>query len=182
MSSLAALVVVASTIVGQAETPSQSYEHLKQFEPLIGEWEFKGEAWEDGPLAGKGAGFGGRSCYNWTWDKSAIRHEGWLQYDNGFKVFVSGMISWNPGLEQIVAVAMDSGGGHSQAVFSYCAEEKTWKRKGCGVNPKGEKVSNTNLIVLKDATTFTWQATEQVRAGKKLDDTPKVLLTRVKPE
>jgi hypothetical protein len=179
MLSFAALVVAASTVVGQAEAqPPSNYEHLKSVEWIVGTFEAKGKAQDGIPgVVDEGEDITFRLEFEWTLKKSAMVGEITIASKNGVYMRHRGMLGWNAADEQIVSGGFDSLGG--MGVAQWNKDENGWKLKTMGALGNGTKTAGTLIFSDISDTGFTVQGIDNKHDGVEQEDGQVLIYKRV---
>ena len=174
-----ALLLVAS-MVGQADKPAPSYEHLKTFDGFIGKWVYEGPVQEDVPnLPGKNTPMVVGSSWKRIFNKAVVENEWALKFKDAPKVEGTSLYGWDAADKRIVEGSMDSLGGISVGTVFFSDDGKTLTIKAKTTEGDGTKTSGTIIMTLQNDDTFVWQTTD--RQGRDLPpDSPKYTFKRVK--
>ena len=179
MSTVAALVCVASSVVAQAQAPPSNYEHLKGLEWMIGTWESESEAQDGIPgLLPKGDKMNLRLDCAWRLNKNAIGVEYTIKAKGKNVLTYNGMIGWHPAEKQIIAGGFDSLGGHARSLWT--KEGDGWKFESKSIRGNGTGTSGTTVISDISEDSMTGQGVNRKRDGEDQPDAPKVVWKRVK--
>ncbi len=179
MASLASVVLLATTVLGQADQPSPNYQHLKGLEFLIGDWEVKGATWDDSLGLPKGTKYSVQGSYKWIWNKAGLQWDAQIKFETGATLFGGGIIVCHPG-EKVVSVSTTSGGGLSLGEWKENARTKCWTFIEKGTDPEGKTTSSRSHHCPIDKETFAFQLTDRKVGDKKLPDSPKSTFVRKK--
>jgi hypothetical protein len=165
MTNLGTLALVTALVAGQAERPS---EHLKLFQPLIGQWVHVGAAQSDSVAFGpKGTEFRAVMTFTWAINKNAvqIRWSGKAAEKEAVQ-FVE-LVGWNAKQDKLISHGFSSLGA---------VEHNVWSRNGntvicdCqGINAEGKDVSIRYLNTV-DGDTLDFRITDVVVDGEKQPD------------
>jgi hypothetical protein len=175
---LAVLVLAGGTVWGQ-EPPVSHYENLKCYEQLVGQWLYEGTIGEDIPtMAAKGDALSLRLNYRWILDKNAV--------ESNLVVHINGepssqgkhLIFWDPVDEQIMQGGLTSRGVRTVATVHYDDAAKKWTVKSSGVDSRGQSLSRTLVLTLKDKNTLAAQILNR-QGGLVQGDSPTYTYTRV---
>jgi hypothetical protein len=147
---LSALVVAASCVIGQTESPN--YTALKPLEGILGHWTTKGE-WQDGTP------FVGEESSEWILNQNFMRSKGWFTAYDGKRVDYVLLTGWDAASQKIVEWFAFSDGAHSQRVGVYDPATKTWTCTEKGVTASGEHTSFDVTMRFVDSNKWTWHGT-----------------------
>ncbi len=172
------LLLAVSMIVGQAETPTGNYEHLKHLEWMLGTWEAEIEAEEAGPGIEAGQKIQLRMENEWQLQKNIIAVAWTIKVKDFTLSSHQGMIGYDAANERVVSGGFNSQGGYGFAVWS--GESPRLMADRTGAKGDGKKVSSVLVVTKVDADTFTSQSTKRTEDGQKLEDEPPVTWKRVK--
>ncbi len=138
MGSLAGLVVVAATVLGQATTSTD--EPLKALEPLIGNW------------VAEIPGFGKiTESFTWTLNNRFIEHTLSMQGDD-MPYTRKGIIGWDPSTKQIRQWAFSQSG--SIRNFVWTKEGEKFTSKGTRIGSDGEKSEDQIIRTMAGRDTY----------------------------
>ena len=129
MINLGSVALLAALAAGQADKPA---EHMKIFEPLIGQWVYIGETQGDTPGIGpKGTEFGSTLTYNWVINNSAVEiHWRGKSADRQAVQFVE-LVGWDPKERKLVSQGFSSFGGVEYNVWNRDGDVVRLRNKGC---------------------------------------------------
>lgn len=128
--------------------PPGNYEHLKQFEPLIGTWTMESVVPEDRPTANMKKGQKLTLTVTWKWDvnKSAILHQNTVGEPGSAPVWgCTYIIGWDTANKCIVAYGFEATGG-SAVIRDWEFEGDKVTGKAKGSLPAGNKTEWTMAI------------------------------------
>ena len=140
MSSLAILVVIASTAVGQgAQANGPNYEHLKPMEWLVGKWEASTKLDEAIPgVAEKGDKVHVTMEVKWGLNKNVLLVD-ITTVINGFTVSEQGMDGWDAEEGKVVGFGFDSTGARIEGIFTFGKDTVTIATKRISAEGKIEE-------------------------------------------
>lgn len=160
MSSLAAVVVAASVVVGQANEPGVPTKILKELEYVVGDWSYEGK--EDGKVVYSGTWSvrwaPGKHCVIGSWSGKGL--EGMVQG--------TGVMGWDVAKKQIVQFSLSSLGEHAMDRYTVTSSTQ-WEGESTGVNNKGKPITS-KLRLEKKANEFTWTLTARTEGGESQAD------------
>jgi len=150
-----------------APPASQSYQHLKDLEWMVGDWidESKDSTVE--------------TVCQWAKGRSFLLRT--------FRVSAPGMddlegtqvVGWDPVAKVIRSWVFDSDGGYLEGTWT--RKGNTWIVKAAGYLADGRKASSVNVFTYVDPDTFTWRSFGREVAGHFMPDIPEVKVVRKQP-
>jgi hypothetical protein len=178
MLSSAVLVLTMSMAVGQTDTLPSNYEHLKAYDALIGTWTVKGRWFEDSlGVPTKDKPFEARIAFRWILDKNVVECEWSLKLEGVSEISGKSLTGWDRADTRILIGGMDSAGSYGAGIATIEDDGKKWVIVNRGVDRRGRKTTDTTILVLKDANSFTWQIKDRT-GGEATGDTPEVTFQR----
>jgi hypothetical protein len=180
------VLLVGSLVLGQAaEGPPSAYQHLKDQEVFVGEWEGKTPLPDTMPadapdwakkLAGKTLTI--RVSTKWGPEK------GYQVVDldssaGGMSVKGTNLKTWDPAEGKIKELCSSSIGGWQEVIWTK-ENAKTWKLEKRGVRWDGKETSSVQTITLVNNDTYVTKSTNRLVDGKPQPDT-EFTGRRVKP-
>ena len=164
--------------LGQKKAPGPDYEHLKQLEWLIGEWEGTMVVPPSFPeIYPEGATVVSKQRCYWMQNKSYMGFE--------FRDFVDGklahegfeMIGVDPESKQPIHWIFSVAGGYGTGKWS--RDGKTWKLEWNATLPNEAEYKGISDHIPVNKNTYKWQIRDATRNGKKVPDYPIVEFKRV---
>ena len=164
----------------RAQQPPSAYEHLKDYEPLIGTWRYEGPLLEDlADVAKKGTKLTITTSWKRILNRSVVENDWSFELDGNVILSGKGMAGWDAAQSSIVHGGMNSAGEYALSTVTFDTTEKTSTLKGKGVDAQGRNTAFTNVISYKDEDVLVFQATQR-EGGSELGPSPKYTLKRVK--
>jgi uncharacterized protein (TIGR02246 family) len=128
-----------------AESPA--YQHLKQLEWLVGEWQ------------GEGAKAEVRSTCEWAPEKSFLLIHYIVERSASEPKLVTLRIGWDPANETIRSWVFDSLGGFGEGTWR--RDGNRWIVESTGVLPDGSTGGSTDVWEFVDENTYGWRSTDR---------------------
>jgi uncharacterized protein (TIGR02246 family) len=147
-------------------TPS-NYDHLKELEWVIGDWEDAAEAGDDVSV---------RSTCDWTVNKNFIIRKFSAKVKDQLSVAGTQLIGWDSREDVIRSWAFDSTGSFTQGVWK--RDRNRWIITAYGVLQDGSEVSATNIVTRIDDDTFTFQSANRTKDGRQEPDIEPIEIRR----
>jgi len=165
MTSLGSIALLAALTVAQTESPSG---HLKDLQPLVGQWVRIGPAQSDSPAFGpKGTEFSSVITYTWAINKNALQIRWVGKAANKKPVQFIELIGWDAKQKKVVSQGFGSDGA---------VEHNVWFRKGntviCdtkGIDAEGKEVT-LKYVHTFDGDSMTYRMTDMIVDGEKQPD------------
>jgi uncharacterized protein (TIGR02246 family) len=147
--------------------PPNNYEHLRQFDWVIGEW-----------AQDVKEGHAGRVVFEWTPDENFIIASRAVAVNDALLFNGSERIGWDPAAKTVRSWSFEADGGFSEGSWSHDGDNK-WTIRVSAVLANGSLMTSRTVITRPDPDTVTWQSTEQRLDGKAIADTPVLTMKRV---
>jgi hypothetical protein len=165
MTNLGTLALLAAIAAGQADAPA---EHLKIFQPLIGQWIHVGPTQSDSPAFGpKGTEFGAIVTFTWAINKNALQIQWVGKAAHKDSVQFVELVGWDRKQKKLVSQGFSSTGNVDHNVWS--CDGNTVICVTTGVTDEGKEVTMRWLHTF-DGDTMTVATTDMVVDGKKQPD------------
>src|SRR5262249_25252411 len=141
------------------------YEHLKELEWMIGEWE---DVDKDADI---------RIICAWTAGKNFMTRSFTVTVDGTITHQGIQIVGWDPLQRRIRSWVFDADGTFGEGVWQ--REGNRWTIKATGVLPGGKRSTATQVITRVDANRYTWQVLARAVDGRPLPNTDETTLVRV---
>ncbi|MHB8952092.1 MAG: hypothetical protein ACYC4U_03875 [Pirellulaceae bacterium] len=155
----------AAVPAGESDGPS---EHLRLFQPFVGQWMHMGTTQSDSPALGpKGSEFGAVMTYAWAVNKSALQIHWVAKAARKESVQFVELIGWDAAQMKLVSQGFSSLGAVEHNVWSGDGTTAVCDTKG--LTAEGKQVTMRYLHIFA-GDTMTFRLTEMVVDGKKQPD------------
>ena len=146
------------------EVDQSPYEHLKEFEWMVGRWV---DDSDDAEIE--------IDC-SWADNRNFLKRS--FKIKIGDDPVTSGMhfTGWDPASKQFRTWNFYSDGGFSEVVWKH--ENDRWYMHYKGVDPDGQRWTMVGIIKPIDKDSFTWQRTERIVGGKPLPNNKEIKIVR----
>lgn len=147
-------------------TPESQYEHLKELEWLVGEWEDEDQD--------------SKNETNTKWDryKNFITQNFTVYVEGIFELEGHQIIAWDPIKLQIRSWIFDSDGGFGEGVWK--KQDHNWVVETSYTTPDGKKGSSLNIYTPLDKNSYKWESIGRELGGELLPDISPVVAIRKK--
>lgn len=155
--------LMASVRDSRIETPS-NYEHLADFEWLIGTWECEN------------AGVEFEITSRWAANKNFVEQK--FHSHRGGETITSGLqiIGWDPATNSVKSWAFTSDGGHAVGIWT--PRESGWIAEVSGVLSDGTPTTAVNILSGLDDNAHSWRSVERTAGSFRVLDTDELILRR----
>ena len=145
--------------------PPTNYEHLKEFQPMIGTWVGEGEHGETEELS-----------ISWADNQNFVAAT-FSRTAKGLSVGSEHqLIAWDPIKKNVRSWIFDAAGGFGEG--SWSGDATNWTIKTTSVHRDGKKLSDTRSIV-SDGDSMTLKSSGQTVDGKMVEEVREIKLKRV---
>lgn len=147
--------------------PTDSHDHLKPLEFLLGEW------------MGEGEGVLTRSTFQWDEFHNFLLQDYTLRLAGRVTIKGSTRIGWDPQSKQIRSWTFDSQGGFSEARWTHIGD--AWVLKTEGVTHQGRTSSATTILRKIDGTTLSWESRDRMEGDLSAENVRPLIVKRRPP-
>jgi uncharacterized protein (TIGR02246 family) len=148
-------------------TPSGTYEHLRELEPLIGDW-----------AEASGKGDGEKLSLAWNEGQSFVVGTFTKTFRDVPVANAKQMIGWDPAAKRLRSWLFDASGAFAEGTWT--PDGNKWVIKLNTTFPDGKKGSSTFVLSRVDADTLTLQGKDRTVDGNAIPDSQVVTLKRTK--
>jgi hypothetical protein len=184
MKRLATVLVAAAVTMTTAdasaaeEAPPSDYEQLKGLECFVGNWLGKGKV-PEGAERWAGEDITVPVSVKWALNKNALTVSWKVEIRGKVAGRGRGFWYWDPSTKQIKSWALNSVGGHGQAIWTTQASGWMWKQTGVEQDGRKTSMTTTVTVVTEDTHLHKWQ--DYMIGGKPQPD-QEIEYKRVKPK
>jgi uncharacterized protein (TIGR02246 family) len=147
--------------------PSGTYEHLRDLEPLLGNWAEE-----------SGKGEGEKLSLAWNEGQSFVVGTFTKTFRNAAVANAKQMIGWDPAAKTLRSWIFDASGAFGEGTWT--PDGNKWVIKTTSVFPDGKKGAATFVLTRVDADTLTLQGKDRTVDGNAIPDSQVVTLKRTK--
>ena len=151
MSSIGALVIAASAVVGQLDESGSTSEHLKELQYFVGEWKYEGEDGDDKIT--------GETKAEWIHDKSFVLVRSVIKRPDGSKMDFTEVIGWDPVKKQVRSWGFGGLGGFGQSTWTKNGNKWTMNSDQPWIRWNGDRLTGTTVRVIIDEDTYVEEGT-----------------------
>ena len=146
MSSIGALVIAASAVVGQLDESGSTREHLKELQYFVGEWKYEGED--------AGETVTGETRAEWINDKSFVLVRSVTKQPDGTQMHFTEVIGWDPVKKQVRSWGFGGLGGYGQFAWTKNGSRWIMKSERPWIRWNGDRLTGTTVREVIDDNTY----------------------------